>query len=423
MKKLTITISLIALLQLMCTDLNSQNYIKLDASFFSEVLDTVKNVDIYLPGDYYQHDSILYPVIYFLHGAGGNQNDYHDLALLLYIMINNEEINPFIIVKPDGSCEPYLGSAYVNSELYGNYEDFIAEDLIAFTENNFKVNTSKYARYIAGHSMGGGGALKLSIWHPELYRGVVCSSNNPVRDLTLDNTRSRLYVENDSSFHFNYNAGTYTALYITGCGAYSPNLELDPPFDHLIDTSGNFVENVLEKWRLFDPGYMIQNLTPDDSVAFFITCGTDDEYQIFPSNLAFIDTLELYDFDHIFRPYEGGHAHDIAAFMDAYRFIDSLYTQGLTLYIQEDRVMSDLLVWPNPFVDEISIDFSLKHATTVDIEVCKINGNKILTKREGILNGGQHAVKLNLSHFPPGVYILNLRMKQQEIIRKLIKMK
>ncbi len=55
-------------------DVNAQNYIKLDTSFYSEALGEVKNIDVYLPADYYANPDQQYAVIYYLHGATENQN-------------------------------------------------------------------------------------------------------------------------------------------------------------------------------------------------------------------------------------------------------------------------------------------------------------------------------------------------------------
>ena len=69
MKKLLIVFVIMLLFQLV----TGQSYMKLDASFYSPSLDMNKMVDIYLPGDYYLHPELEYPVIYYLHGGGGNQ--------------------------------------------------------------------------------------------------------------------------------------------------------------------------------------------------------------------------------------------------------------------------------------------------------------------------------------------------------------
>jgi len=72
MKKLTI-ISL-ALFCGFVLNTKAQNYIRIDTSFYSQALDEVKEINVYLPVDYYQNPEQEYAVIYFLHGMGGNQN-------------------------------------------------------------------------------------------------------------------------------------------------------------------------------------------------------------------------------------------------------------------------------------------------------------------------------------------------------------
>ena len=59
-------------------------FIKIDASFYSEMLDEVKYIDIYLPADYYVNPEQHYATIYYLHGASGDQNErkYRCLVVL-----------------------------------------------------------------------------------------------------------------------------------------------------------------------------------------------------------------------------------------------------------------------------------------------------------------------------------------------------
>ncbi|NQV01254.1 MAG: T9SS type A sorting domain-containing protein [Bacteroidia bacterium] len=402
----------------------AHTHIRIDASFYSQALDEVKNVDVYLPGDYYQNDTVQYPVIYFLHGAAANHNDYGVLAIAFYSMIASGEIHPFIMVKPDGSCEPYHGSMYANSVLYGNYEDYIVEDVINFTEQNFRTIPSKYARYIAGHSMGGGGSLNLSIKHPDLFRGLVCSSNDPAKDVVQDFWRELLYLENDSSYHFSYNAGIYTQLYFTGCGAYSPNLSLTPPVEHFWDTSGNIVDSVKTKWMAFDPEYIVQNLAPTDSVAFFLTCGTEDEMNFYPSNLVFLDTLDKYDLDYVFRPYEGTHAHDVEAFMDGYRFIDSLYTQALIHLAIGDisQEISEICIYPNPVVELAQIIYTLDQPASVHINILNAMGSIVWQSDVRNQYPANHTINLDIRHLPSGIYLCRLQVGNQSVVKRLVKL-
>ncbi len=402
---------------------SNAQYLKLDATFYSESLDQIKNADVYLPSDYFQNDTVRYPVIYFLHGAGGNHNDYSNLAIALYAMILSGDIHPFILVKPDGSCEPYLGSYYTNSALYGNYEDFIVHDVVSFVERNFRADTNRYARYLAGHSMGGGGSFILSIKYPKLYRGILASSNDPVGDLILEAWKEWLYVENDSSYHFNYNAGNFTKLYYTSCGAWVPNLALEPPFEQLIDTNGNWVDTVKAKFELHDPGHTVKQLTPEDNLAFYFTCGINDEFGFYPSNLAFVDTLTKYGLDFKFRPYEGTHAHDMQAFMDGYKFIDSLYTEGLLYSGLNEKPYNSLLIniYPNPFVNEITLSFQQLQNEKAELLIVDAIGNQFYRKQLAKL-GQKNSIRISLPDLPPGIYFLRLQFGNEVVTKKVVKL-
>ncbi|MCX6258886.1 MAG: alpha/beta hydrolase-fold protein [Bacteroidia bacterium] len=104
-------------------------------SFYSKSLHCKKQAVIYLPPGYADNDSVGYPVVYFLHGAGGNHESYEFIAKIVDELIFEKKIKPVIIVKPDASCPPYESSMYSNSTLYGNYEDFIVKDIISFTDS------------------------------------------------------------------------------------------------------------------------------------------------------------------------------------------------------------------------------------------------------------------------------------------------
>jgi len=398
-------------------------YIQLNASFYSKSLDTVKKVNIYLPQDYYVNDTVNYPVIYFLHGANGDHNSYSQAPTGLYSMVNSGEINPYILVKPDGSCEPYLGSYYINSALYGNYEDFIIDDIISFVEENFRVNSSKYARFISGHSMGGGGAVRLAIEYPELFRGSVSFSNDLVGDLILDNWKDLLYEENDSTCIPNYNAGIYSQLYLTALGAKSPNLANDPPVNFLLDSACNIVDSVYATYMLFDPGYIVHKLTPDVQLASFISCGTNDEFGFFDAAFSFTDSLSKYGLDYSWYPFEGTHSFNILAYMESLRFIDSLYTEGLHASVGEmQMILSQLVISPNPCFDKVIISFNLKSNSALQIHVLDLQGRKVFEQHEAIFPKGFHQIQIDMNGFPAGVYSIRMQSNSEVIAGKIIKL-
>ena len=130
-------------------------------------------VSIYLPPGYDQSNE-SYPVIYFLHGFTAD----HQIAPLKDILdyaIAKQRIRPFIWVAPNQKTS-YDGSFYSNSGLFGNWEDFTVETLVEYIDSHYRTLKNKDSRGITGHSMGGYGALKLAMKHPDVYGSVYAIS-------------------------------------------------------------------------------------------------------------------------------------------------------------------------------------------------------------------------------------------------------
>ena len=146
-----------------CSFLFSQGIVEY-GSFYSESLDENRNYTIYLPEGYYQNDE-EYPVVYFLHGFGGTNNSYNAFHSSLNSMMSDDTIINMIVVYADGSTDLYSGSFYTNSILNGDYEDYIAYDLVNHIDTSFRTLAMKEFRGLSGHSMGGYGAFRLGLYH------------------------------------------------------------------------------------------------------------------------------------------------------------------------------------------------------------------------------------------------------------------
>ena len=135
---------------------------------------------IYLPSGYDSSDK-YYPVVYLLHGFGSNESFYVDnvtkelMVFLLDGLIQNKALKEMIIVMPDGSNK-YGGSFFLNSELIGNYEDYIAIEIPNYIDKKYRTIRERDACAIAGASMGGYGSMALAMKHPEAFSAVVALS-------------------------------------------------------------------------------------------------------------------------------------------------------------------------------------------------------------------------------------------------------
>lgn len=121
-------------------------------------LPAARNAVVVLPGGYHA-SARRYPVLYLLHGHdGAHWNWMRRTNLLAYTARL-----PLIVVLPDAGNSWYTNSAARPDE---RFEDYVARDVPAFIDQNFRTLNYREARYVAGLSMGGYGAMKLGLKYP-----------------------------------------------------------------------------------------------------------------------------------------------------------------------------------------------------------------------------------------------------------------
>lgn len=103
-----------------------------------------------------------YPVLYLLHGWGGRPPGWLAETKLEEYAAGHQ----LIIVLPEGDNGWYTDSAVVSTD---KYESYILQELIPDVDNRFRTITDRKGRAIAGLSMGGYGALKFGLKHPDVF--------------------------------------------------------------------------------------------------------------------------------------------------------------------------------------------------------------------------------------------------------------
>jgi len=131
-----------------------------EAIFHSPSLDRDMHYLVLLPRDY--NSGRRFPVLYLLHGLYGDYKNWDTRTALEHYA----KAMPFIIVMPDADNSWYTNSATVPRDKFENY---IAKDLISEIDAKYRTISERRARAIAGLSMGGYGAVKLSLQYPELF--------------------------------------------------------------------------------------------------------------------------------------------------------------------------------------------------------------------------------------------------------------
>lgn len=143
-------------------------------SIYSPSLKQEVSYSIILP-EGYEHSDTEYPVLYMFHGIGGDYTswlEYGNVARVMDKMIKEGKIQPFIMVIPDGYLS-YYSDTYDSSSLY---ETFFIKELVPYIDNNYRTRKDINGRSIIGFSMGGFGALSVSLRNRHLFGSVVALS-------------------------------------------------------------------------------------------------------------------------------------------------------------------------------------------------------------------------------------------------------
>jgi enterochelin esterase-like enzyme len=138
--------------------------------------------NIYLPAEYQSSPDKRYPVIYWLHGAGGNESQGLAQAVAFHAAISSGQVPPAIMVFPNGGAR----SEYRDwREQNVMVETMIIRELIPYVDEHYRTKAAPFGRALEGMSMGGNGALKLALKYPEMFGSVLAIAGS-YRRLRLD---------------------------------------------------------------------------------------------------------------------------------------------------------------------------------------------------------------------------------------------
>ena len=136
-------------------------------------LDPRRSVSVYLPPGY-EGSGTRYPVVYYFHSfRWDNERMFADggVQRVLDRGIGRGAIRPFILVAANYST-PTVGSFYENSSTSGRWMDFTVKELVPFVDRTFRTLARRESRGLAGEFIGGYGALRFAMYHPELFSSV-----------------------------------------------------------------------------------------------------------------------------------------------------------------------------------------------------------------------------------------------------------
>lgn len=144
-----------------------------------------RDVIVFLPPSYNKDKHRRYPVVYALHGYSiGAEQWTHEIHVPQTVEgAFAQGSKEMIVVLPD-SKTAYNGSMYSSSETTGDFEKFICRDLVAYIDAHYRTLADRRSRGLVGHSMGGYGATRIGMKHPDVYGSLYimspcCLSSRP----------------------------------------------------------------------------------------------------------------------------------------------------------------------------------------------------------------------------------------------------
>ncbi len=282
-------------------------------------------VAVYVPPSYAASPQRRYPTLYLLHGFLSDVDAYTrgyqgmQLARTMDEQIARGIAREMIVVVPSGR-NGYFGSFYANSAATGGWEDFFAKELVTWVDSSYRTLNAPASRGIAGHSMGGYGAIMLAMKHPDVFGALYALSPCCVGfdgDLGHDNqawlkamqiqSRDQLQPKPRSLDDF------YATAFVALSAAISPNpskapLFVDFPFkqqQRLLVVN----DEAYARWRANMPLYLVEQYRGNLAKlrGIYLDYGALEEFShIRTTTRAFSEELTNRGIAHTFEVYADG---------------------------------------------------------------------------------------------------------------------
>lgn len=241
---------------LFCKSLSAYGRVE-TVRFQSKLLNDTLPYNVILPTDYATARSTRYPVLYLLHGLTGHYSDWVSRTNIADYAAEYR----LIVVMPEGNDGWYTDK----------YESYILEELIPDVQQRYRTIEARYARAIAGLSMGGYGAIKFGLKSPHTF--VLAASMSGAFAITRFSEQEVPEL-------------------------WRPSLKLFGP----VGSDTRRTNDVFE---------IIKNLSPGRTASlpyFYFDCGTEDSPLIFPSNRELATLMFEKKIPHEYRELPGDHS-------------------------------------------------------------------------------------------------------------------
>ena len=274
-----------------------------------------RDVIVFLPPSYATQKSRRYPVVYALHGysIGAQQwsGEIHVPQTIEGAFAQGAQ--EMIVVLPD-SKTVHNGSMYSSSVTTGDFEQFIARDVVGYIDAHYRTIPKRTSRGLVGHSMGGYGASRIGMKHSDVFGSLYimspcCLSPMGARptDPAAEKALEAVKTPADSA-----NLPWGLRAQLASAAAWSPDPKKPPLYLDLPAKNGMADTDVVAKWAANAPlafvDQYIGNLRQYRAIA--IDVGDKDGLKIDAGKLH--EVLDTYEIANTFEIYQGTHTSAVA---------------------------------------------------------------------------------------------------------------
>jgi S-formylglutathione hydrolase FrmB len=270
---------------------------------------------VFLPPSYAKEKSRRYPVVYALHGYSiGAEQWTHEIHVPQTIEgAFAQGAREMIVVLPD-SKTAHNGSMYSSSVTTGDFEQYVAHDVVAWVDAHYRTIPERKSRGLVGHSMGGYGAARIGMKHADVFGSLYIMSPcclaprapGPA-NADLERAVAGMKAPSDSA-----TLPFFPRAQLAAAAAWSPDPRNPPLYLDLPTKDGAPQPDVLAKWAANAPlafvDQYVGNLRRYRGIA--IDVGDQDGLRVDAGRLH--EILDTYGIASGFEVYSGTHTSRVA---------------------------------------------------------------------------------------------------------------
>ena len=266
---------------------------------------------VYTPAGYAAAKDKRYPVVYFLHGYGVTAQFYANTMnwpAAIDRGISEGKLQEMIVVMPDAHT-PFGGSMYSNSVTTGNWEAFVARDLVQYIDSHYRTIARRESRGLSGHSMGGYGTLRIGMKYPDTFVALYAMSScclDPRNVSPADAALEKLASPADLGANDLFGRTTLAAS-----AAWAPNAKRLPFYMDLPTKNGETQKDVVAKYA----ANALTVMAPKNAAALkrysAITMDIGTKDPLLAGNVEMDKVLTSSGVKHTYETYDGDHTNRV----------------------------------------------------------------------------------------------------------------